>query len=76
MTELLLEQEYTFIKGKIAVVIMTFDNDSGCLTHCIRCLEEQKKKGYNLELFLLDDATNALQQPYQYTSCHYRKTYF
>lgn len=71
----LVEHNYTPIQGKIAVVIMTFSGDVGCLQQCIRGIEEQKHKGYNLELFLLDDAISPLP-PNSYQGYNYRKTFF
>lgn len=69
------ENDYNFIKGKIAVVIMTFSKDSGCLKQCIRGIEEQIKKGYNLEIFILDDGNSPLNRE-DFLEYNYRKTYF
>lgn len=68
------------IDGKIAVFIMTFQGDSGCLVECLRGLEEQKKKGYDLEIYICDDGKNPLQEEtlneIQGVIKSYRKTYF
>ena len=69
------EQPFTTVKGKIAVVIMTFNGDTHCLKQCLRGLEQQIHKGYNLEIFLLDDANHPLNHE-EYSNYHYKKTYF
>lgn len=71
----LVEQEYTPTNGKIAVVILAFSGDNLCLKQCIRGIEEQQKKGYNLQIFILDDANSPLPQE-EYKNYNYRKTYF
>lgn len=70
------EHNYNFIHNKIAVVIMTFNGDTGCLQQCIRGLEEQKNRGYDLDIHILDDGLNPLHNPQQYSQYHYKKTYF
>lgn len=49
------------IKGKIAVVIMTFKGDGGCLQQCLRGLEVQKQRGRDIEVYILDDSNNPLE---------------
>ena len=68
------------IEGKIAVFIMAFSGDSECLCQCIRGLEEQKKKGFDLEIYICDDNNNPLNeeqvQAVQDKIKGYKKTYF
>lgn len=61
------------IKGKIAVCIMTFAGDEGCLTQCLRALNKEKQLR-DMEIYILDDASCPLEQVPDGT--HYRKTYF
>ena len=61
------------IAGKIAVILMTFADDEGCLTQCFRYLTKQQST-YNLEFFVLDDARKPLKNiP---ANVHYWKTHF
>lgn len=55
-----LKQEWTTTPGKIATVIMTFSGDAMCLQQCLRGLEEQKKKGYDLDIYIIDDAASPI----------------
>ena len=67
------EYHWQPIKGKIAVFIMTFSGDEGCLTQCLRALDEQRKSR-DIEIFILDDASSPLESVPD--GVHYRKTYF
>ena len=53
MTIKTIKEEWATIPNKIAVVIMAFKGDDSCLKQCLRGLEEQIKKGYNLEIHIL-----------------------
>lgn len=75
MTIKSIKEDWATIKNKIAVVIMSFKGDDSCLKQCLRGLEEQKKKGYDLEIHILDDANTPLN-PDDYKGYHYRKTFF
>lgn len=75
MTIKTIKEDWAIIPNKIVVVIMAFKGDDSCLKQCLRGLEEQIKKGYNLEIHILDDANNPLN-PDDYKGYHYRKTFF
>lgn len=73
----ILHEEWKPIEGKIAVFIMSFSGDSECLIQCLRGIDEQKKRGYNLEVFVIDDANNPLElTEEQLANVHYKKSYF
>lgn len=72
-----INQSWQSVKGKIAVVIMSFSGDKQCLLQCLRGLEEQKKKGYDLEVFVLDDNEHPLDlSEEELKHFTYRKTFF
>ena len=72
-----IQEEWNTVKGKIAVVIMSFSGDKPCLNECLRGIELQKSKGYNIEVFIIDDANNPLElSEEQLKQVHYRKSYF
>ena len=67
----ILHEEWNTVKGKIAVFIMSFSGDKPCLTQCLRGIEQQQKKGYNIEVFkiaiennipVIDITTSFLEQ--------------
>ena len=62
------------IQGKIAVCIFTYNGDKQCLVECLRAIQKQKKKGLDLDIYILDDGFNPIQNPP--TGYQYRRTYF
>ena len=73
----ILHEEWNTVKGKIAVFIMSFSGDKPCLTQCLRGIEQQQKKGYNIEVFIIDDANSPLElSEEQLQQVNYRKSYF
>lgn len=61
------------IKGKIAVLLMTFEGDEKCLLQCLRYLKLQQTK-HELEFYLVDDALHPLENVP--AGVHYWKSYF
>lgn len=76
MTTTLIKENYEPIKGKIAVFIMSFNGDTPCLKQCLRGIEQQIKKGYNMEVYICDDANNPITDQDIIQNYNYNKTYF
>lgn len=56
---------------------MSFSGDKSCLTQCLRGIDEQRKKGYDLTTFIIDDANSPLElTEEELKDIHYRKSYF
>lgn len=73
----IIHEEWKPVAGKIAVFIMCFRGDKECLTQCLRGIELQRRKGYNMEVFVIDDANNPLELTEELLAkIHYRKSYY
>lgn len=61
------------IKNKIAIFIMSFSGDEGCLFQCVRALEKLSPR-YDFEIFVIDDGHSPLENIPE--NVHYSKSFF
>lgn len=61
------------IKNKIAIFIMSFSGDEGCLFQCVRALEKLSPR-YDFEIFVIDDGHNPIKNIPQ--NVNYSKSFF
>ena len=61
------------IRNKIAIFIMSFSGDEGCLFQCVRALEKLSPR-YDFEIFVIDDGHNPLENIPE--NVHYSKSFF